>query len=402
MREITIDTPQWAEKFLHPARYKGLKGGRGSGKSHTFAENLIEDSIMHPNEAYVCIREVQKSLKFSAKRLLESKIRKFNAADLFHITDKEIRRKGGDGIIIFQGMQDHTADSIKSLEGFRIAWCEEAQNLSSRSLKLLRPTMRGTASGMDSEMWFSWNPDQPTDPVDAFFAANPPDGICEHVNFDRNPLFPDNLRLEMEYDRRVDPESYAHIWLGGYNNKSHTQVLHGKWCVDEFEPMFDWDGPYFGADWGFSVDPTTLLKMWIYEKKLFIEHELYKVGLELSDTGAAFKTIEGADKHVIRADSARPETINHVRKEGLNIVGAKKGAGSVEDGVAFLRSFEKIVIHPRCKHAETEARLWSYKTDRLTGDIKPDIIDAHNHIWDAARYGLEPLIKQSGGGFITI
>lgn len=396
--EIDILTPDWGLPFLGYKKYKGLKGGRGSGKSHFFGEAMIEDSIMDANAAYVCIREVQKSLQFSSKRLLEDKIYKFGVSHLFHITDKMIRRRGGDGLIIFQGMQDHTADSIKSLEGFKIAWVEEAQNLSKRSLSLLRPTLRRE----DSELWFSWNPDQPTDPVDAFFAGNPPDSVCAHINFDRNPLFPETLRKEMEYDRRVDPQSYEHIWLGDYNNKKHTQVLHGKWCVEEFEPMLDWDGPYFGADWGFSVDPTTLVKLWINDKTLFVEYELYKVGLEISDTPAAFRTIDGAADHVIRADSARPETISHVRRSGLNVIAAKKGAGSVEDGVAFLRHFERIVIHPRCKHAETEARLWSHKTDRLTGDIKPDIIDAHNHIWDAVRYALEPLISQTGGGFITI
>lgn len=354
---------------------------------------------MDKDAPYVCIREVQKSLQYSSKRLIESKIKKFKAEHLFIVQDQVIRRRGGDGIIIFQGMNDHTADSIKSLEGFKVAMVEEAQNLSARSLKLLRPTLRRE----DSELWFAWNPDQPTDPVDALFMGEqPPDSICTHVNYDQNPWFPESLRAEMEYDRRVDPDAYEHVWLGGYNNKKHTQVLHGKWCIDEFLPVLGWDGPYFGADWGFSNDPTTLVKLWIYDNKLYVEYEFYKVGLEITDTPAAFKTIPDASNHTIRADSARPETISHVRRAGLNIVAAKKGAGSVEDGIAFLRGFEKIIIHPRCVHAATEARLYSYKTDRLTGDIKPDIIDQHNHCWDAVRYALEPIMKQSGGGFITI
>lgn len=396
--EITIDTPEWGLPFLDHKKYKGLKGGRGSGKSHFFGEALIEDAIINPDAAYVCIREVQKSLQFSSKRLLEDKIHKFGVDHLFHITDKLIRRRGGDGLIIFQGMSDHTADSIKSLEGFKIAWVEEAQNLSARSLKLLRPTLRRE----DSEFWFSWNPDQPTDPVDAFFTALPPDSVCAHINYDQNPHFPETLKMEMEYDRRVDPDAYAHIWLGDYNNKKHTQVLHGKWCIDEFTPDDGWDGPYFGADWGFSNDPTTLIKSWIHDNRLYVEHEFYKVGLEITETPAAFRTIEGAADHVIRADNSRPETISHVRRAGLNIVAAQKGAGSVEDGIAFLRGFEKIIIHPRCVHTATEARLYSHKTDRLTGDIKPDIIDAHNHCWDGIRYSLEPIMKNKGGGFLVL
>lgn len=397
--ELKIDTPPWGEPYLNHTRYKGLRGGRGSAKSHFFAELLVEDSVIDKDAPYVCIREVQKSLQFSAKRLIENKIHKFGVGHLFHITDKFIRRKGGEGIIIFQGMSDHTADSIKSLEGFKVAWVEEAQNLSTRSLKLLRPTLRRE----DSELWFSWNPDQPTDPVDALFMGErPPESVVAHVNYDQNPWFPDSLRAEMEYDRRVDPDAYAHVWLGEYNNKKHTQVLHGKWCIDEFMPTIGWDGPYFGADWGFSTDPTTLVKCWIYDNRLYIEHEFYKVGLEITETPAAFKTIPDAENYVIRADSARPETISHVRRAGLNIMAAQKGAGSVADGIAFLRGFEKIIIHPRCTHAATEARLYSHKTDRLTGDIKPDIIDAHNNCWDAVRYAIEPVMKNKGGGFLVL
>lgn len=399
--EIDIATPDWGVPFLEPMRYKGLKGGRGSGKSHFFAELAVEESIMYPDLAFVCIREVQKSLQFSAKRLLESKIKKLGVSDYFDITDKEIRRRSGDGIFIFQGMQDHTADSIKSLEGFDRAWCEEAQRLSQRSLKLLRPTIRKPGS----ELWFSWNPDQPTDPVDAFLAGPdaPPDSLVDHVNYDRNPFLPDTLRKEMEYDRRVNPEAYEHIWLGGYNKKQNAQVLGGKWVVDEFEPEASWDGPYYGADWGFSTDPTTLIKLWINGNFLMIEHELYKVGLELTDIPEAFKTIPGAELHKIRADSSRPETISLVKNSGLDIEAAKKGPGSVEDGIAFLRSFEKIIIHERCQNTINEARLYSYKIDRLSGDVLAEIVDKNNHCWDAVRYALEPIMKQSNaGGFLVI
>jgi phage terminase large subunit len=146
-----------------PARYKGAYGGRGSGKSHDRAEALIEDAICIPGLRAACIREVQKSLKESAYRLLCDKIEDFGLkeADGFKILNTEIRTPG-DGIIIFQGMQDHTAESIKSLEGFNRAWVEEAQTLSARSLQLLRPTIRAE----DSEIWFTWNPRRKNDPID--------------------------------------------------------------------------------------------------------------------------------------------------------------------------------------------------------------------------------------------
>ncbi|MCK4957781.1 MAG: phage terminase large subunit, partial [Planctomycetes bacterium] len=147
---LDIPTPRWAVPLLAPKRLKGAKGGRSSGKSHFYAEAMVERLFMEGNTQAVCIREVQKSLKFSAKKLIENKIRKLKLSHLFEITINEIRRLGRDpatgeayvGIIIFQGMQDHTAESIKSLEDFDLAWCEEAQSLSAFSLELLEPTIR--------------------------------------------------------------------------------------------------------------------------------------------------------------------------------------------------------------------------------------------------------------------
>ena len=164
---LTIETPRWALPLLEPARYKAAKGGRGSGKSHFFAELAVEDMLQDPDLPFVCIREVQKSLQFSAKRLIESKISKMGVSSSFRITKTFIERVGGEGVFLFQGMQDHTADTIKSLEGFKRAWVEEAQSLSAKSLKLLRPTIRENGS----QLWFSWNPDQPEDAVDNFFCG---------------------------------------------------------------------------------------------------------------------------------------------------------------------------------------------------------------------------------------
>lgn len=175
--------------------------------------------VADPSCSVVCIREIQKSLEFSAKRLVETKIRALGVASLFDITKTEIRRRGGTGIMIFQGMQDHTADSIKSLEGFRIAWVEEAQSLSARSLELLRPTIRAEGS----EIWFSWNPYLPSDPVDEFFASGRPDAVLVRVNWNDNPFLPDTLRQEMENDleqakRTGDMATFRHVWEGAYRD----------------------------------------------------------------------------------------------------------------------------------------------------------------------------------------
>lgn len=390
MTKLQLPTPRWSLPLLEPSRYKGAKGGRGSGKSHFFAEMLVEEHVANADLQSVCIREIQKSLKFSAKKLVESKIQDMGVSHLFEVTLTEIRRNGGQGLIIFQGMQDHTADSIKSLEGFDRAWVEEAQSISSRSLELLTPTIRKDGS----EIWFSWNPDQPDDAVEQLFADNP-SAVLVHVNYTDNPWCPDVLREQAEWQRKRDYEKFAHIWLGGFNTKSDAQVFAGRWRVDEFEPGDNWDGPYQGLDFGFSMDPTALVRCWIHDGKLWIEYDAGDVGLELDDTPRfMMERIPKVERYVTRADSARPESISYLARHGLHRVEAvDKWSGSIEDGVEHLKTYDEIVIHARCLAMQEEARLYSYKVDRRTGDILPKLEDAHNHRWDAVRYALAPLIQ---------
>ena len=214
--ELVLETPRVFEPLLGRSRYKGIHGGRGSGKSHFFAELLIERQLTERADA-VCIRENQKSLDQSVKKLLEHKIQQMNAGSYFEVQDSKIKTHLG-SVTIFQGMQNHTADSIKSLEGYKIAWVEEAQTLSQKSLDMLRPTLRAE----DSELWFSWNPRKETDPVDSLLRGDepPPGSIVVQANYQDNPHFPNVLRVEMEYDQRRDPDKYIHVWLGEYERNS--------------------------------------------------------------------------------------------------------------------------------------------------------------------------------------
>lgn len=210
---------------MEPSRYKGAYGGRGSGKSHCFAEMAIEDALRWPGDAgeglrLLSFREVQKSLKESAKFLLESKLNKFGLGEAqgFKVFSSEIRTPG-DGVIVFSGMQDHTADSVKSYEGFHRAWGEETQTISSHSLSLLRPTIRweDTQRGLESQLWFGWNPRRKTDPVDRMFRLNPgPNMISVKANYSDNPWFPRVLEEERLDCLKNNPEEYSHIWEGDY------------------------------------------------------------------------------------------------------------------------------------------------------------------------------------------
>lgn len=382
---LQIQTPRKFVPLLGSARYKGAYGGRGSGKSHFFAEMLVERALMQPGFRAACVREVQKSLKNSVKLLVEDKIRKLGVQSSFDILEAEVRTPGG-GVIIFQGMQNHTADSIKSLEGFDVAWVEEAQSLSQRSLDLLRPTIRKPGS----ELWFSWNPGKPTDPVDVLLRGeNPPaDSVVIEANWNDNPFLPAELRADLEDDRRRDPDKFLHVWQGAYSLNSEARVFR-NWKIEEFEAPAD-AVHRFGADWGFAVDPTVLVRCHIDGRKLYVDAEAWQVGCEIDRTPALFDTIPGSRKFLIRADSARPETVSYMKRQGFRIVEAIKGPGSIEDGVEFLRSFD-IIVHPRCKKVAEELTLFAYKVDQHTGDILPVLDDKNNHTIDALRYALEEL-----------
>lgn len=360
-----------------------MHGGRGSGKSHFFAELLLEEHIAGKQDS-VCLREVQKSLEFSVKKLLEHKIESMNCGGYFEVQDKRILARQG-GVIIFEGLQNHTAESIKSLEKFKRAWVEEAQSLSQRSLDILRPTIREE----DSELWFSWNPNLPTDPIDILLRGPnpPPHSVVVEVNYQDNPWFPKVLQDEMEYDRKRDPEKYAHVWLGGYQQHSEGRVFK-NWTVEDFDRPLG-TVHRLGADWGYSVDPSVMVRCSIDGNRLYVDYEAYRIGCEIVNLPDLFMAIPEAEKWPSAADSSRPETISHMRSHGFpKMQSAIKGAKSLEEGVAFLQSYD-IVVHPRCVHVIDELTHYRYKTDPLTNQILPLLEDKDNHCIDALRYACE-------------
>ncbi|NNI26662.1 PBSX family phage terminase large subunit, partial [Pasteurella multocida] len=205
--------------------------------------------------------------------------------------------------------------------------------------------------------------------------------------------------------KRLDDATYRWIWEGAYLEASEAQIFNGKYEELEFKPNQDFNGPYFGLDFGFAKDPTAAVKCWVFDNNLYIEHEAGKTGLELDHTAGFLKErVPDIEKYILRADSARPESISYLKRNGVpRIEGVKKWSGSVEDGIEHIKSYRKIYIHPRCKETLREFRLYSYKTDRLTGDVLPTVLDEHNHYIDAIRYALNPLIqsKNAAGIFFS-
>lgn len=373
--------------LLTAARYKGAHGGRGGAKSHFFAEQIIKKCAIEKHKV-VCLREVQKTLAQSVKALLESKIEKFKLGHKFRITREAIYPSTG-GLVSFNGMQNHTAESIKSLEGFDIAWFEEAQSCSQRSLDLLRPTIREE----NSELWFSWNPRYPTDPIDVLLRSGelPPGAVVIQSNYKDNPYFPEVLRKEMEYDQRRDSEKYEHIWLGAYEQHAEARVFK-NFRIEEFETPED-TFFYYGCDWGFSIDPSVMVRCWVNDRTLYVDREVYEIGVEIDHLPAFFDKLDNAKARewISTADSARPETISYMQRHGYpRMDAAVKGKDSVKEGVIFLQGFD-IVIHPRCVQTATEFRLYSYKKDKLTDKVTPLLEDKKNHVIDSIRYAIEKL-----------
>ncbi len=391
-----IQLPKYAGPLRDPHRYKVLYGGRAAARSWTFARLGLLEAAQLPIR-FLCCREIQNSIRDSVHRLLTDQIDLLQLPG-FRVLEKEIRHTVTGSLFVFEGLR-YNVNRIKSYEGIERAWVEEAEKVSDISWRTLIPTIRRPGS----EIWVSFNPDQDDDPTYKRFVTNsPPDSLVIKVGWEDNPWFPEELRREMEYDYKVDPEAAANTWGGETRADTDAQILHGKWRVEAFEPREDWDGPYQGADWGFSAHPTVLIKVWIGENRLWIEHEAYGLGVDVGyATSRLFDTIPFARDTLIRADNARPETISSMRNGGAdgggwqawNIRSADKWPGSVEDGIQHLRGYEEIIIHPRCKHAIDEARHYSYKVDRLTGDVLREIVKKHDHIWDAVRYALAPVIR---------
>lgn len=384
-KTLTLNIPaELAPLYTTDKRYVVIYGGRGSGKSWGVADFLLLKGYAEVKRV-VCAREVQLSIRDSVHKLLADRIKVLGLSAFYTVTDKMI--KGANGTeFIFKGMYRNTND-IKSTEGIDYFWIEEAQSVSRASLEVVIPTVRKEGS----QIIFTYNPEGERDPVHLDFTlAQRDDCLKIRMNYTENPFFPEVLKQEMLYDKRVNYEKYLHVWEGECKTISEACVFKGKYTEQHFDTPED-KQLFYGGDWGFSNDPIAVIRFFIDGNILYIDHEAGGVGVEIVNTPALFDTVPRIREHIITADSARPELISYMNSQGFQVRSSKKGKGSVEEGIEFLRSFEKIIIHPRCKRTLDEFKYYSYKVDRLTGDILPVLVDANNHYIDALRYGSEGL-----------
>ena len=391
LRECRIQFPEKVVPVLFgKGRLKVLHGGRGGAKSWAFARYLVIRAAREKLRI-LCAREIQNSIKDSVYRLLVDQIYALGLQAHFIIRADSIIGRHTGAEFIFKGLRQNISE-VKSLEGIDICWVEEAEKVSLNSWDILTPTIRKE----NSEIIVSFNPEDENSATDQMFLGKngpPPDTLIAELNYPDNPWFPEVLRKEMEYCRRVDPDKYNHVWLGKTKKYGEACIFASKVFVEAFDDPTEDQQMYYGMDFGFSAAPTSLHAYFIKDNKLYVWQEAYGHGVEITELPAFVRSVPGTDKWKIRADSERPDTISYLRNEGFDIQGAEKGKGSVEDGIQFIRSFEAIVIHPRCRGALDDYRNYRWKQDKSTNEVLPIPLDKSNHACDDGRYALEPYIK---------
>ena len=388
--------------------YRTAWGGRGSGKTRTFAVMAAIKGYMYAEQGIsgviLCGREFMNTLADSSMEEIKQAIREVPFLnDYYEMGENYIRSKNRKIEFLFIGLR-YNLDSIKSKARILLCWVDEAESVSQAAWDKLEPTSRGID---EAEIWVVWNPEKKGSPCDIKFRHEQifdPDtgeliGVGAEVNWRDNPKFPKILDRQRRIAlKNLAPEKYNWIWEGGYNENSESQIFANKYVVQEFAPdPYYWDGPYQGLDFGFANDPSAFVRCWIHANCLYIEVDCGGLEIETDHLYGFIKHYcDKMDDVTTRADNARPESISALKRKGMRVVACEKGKGSVEDGIAFIRSFEKVIIHPRAKNAKNEFDNYSYKVDRLTGEVLPIIVDKHNHWIDALRYALEPIMKGRG------
>lgn len=397
---LDIPTARAFLPLIPPKRHKFAKGGRASAKSHFFGGSLIERCLYTPTRA-LCIREHQTTLRNSVKQLLEDKIKAYGVEHKFRCLNNSIEGPNN-SLINFIGMKNHTAESVKSFESYNIAWLEEAQSISQHSLDILLPTIRADAS----EIWASWNTRHKKDPIDKFAEANKKD--TKHFSYIQvtwrdNPWLSKVSLQDIIRDSKRDRDRYLHIWEGHYDKKSGRKVFKNYRVgeLNEFDP--DAMGPCeetYGADFGFSNDPSGIVRLKVNRKKriIYVMDEWFGYNVEIVHLAKHFLSVYPNPQSVpCTADSARPETISHLKKNGLPLIrAAKKGPNSVLEGVEFIRNYD-VIIHPKCQTTLDEFDGYAWKVDEKTDEVLSELEDEDNHAIDSVRYALEHIRRPQAG-----
>jgi phage terminase large subunit len=379
-----------------PSSFKVAEGGRGGGKSYTYAIMCCILAIKSKKKI-LCVRQFESSLSESVYPLIQEMANKYFSGKFTFYKDRIETSNGSK--IIFSGL-DRNIGSIKSIPNIDICWIEEGSYIKASAWDILVPTIM---RNRNAEIWVSMNFDNEDDIIFREFfdketlkPLDRKDTLYCHINYYDNPFISEKLIELAHRMRKNDYDKYLHIYEGGLNKVSEAQILSGKWFVDNFKTP-DNVVFYHGLDFGFSIDPNVWSRCFIIGRDLYIDKAEYSYKTDYEELIKRMEKLPWKTWKTWKtyADSARPEGAYYLHKKGYE-VSSVGGKSSIEAGIEFLRSFDKIIIHESLKELINEAKNWKYKIDPRTGDITPIIIDKHNHGWDSIRYALKKLIAGNG------
>lgn len=369
--------PKVLELVEAQARHKVIYGGRGKGASWSIARVMLLQGMSEPM-FIPCVREYQRSIQYSVKKLLDDTIEMLGWSWWYKSTKNEIVGRNGTKFVFF-GMQDFTADRLKSLEGADACWVAEAQTFSRRSISILRPTIRKEGS----VIWWDFNPRYDTDPVyQDFILSRRRNSAVLELNWKDNPWFTETMREEMEEDYHQDEEEADHVWGGKTANLKDSIIR--KWDCVTHAPEFPPRG--LGLDFGFANDPAALVRCWVRKRELWVQELFYRGGMTNQDIGYVMREEHEIDRNqIIRADSAEPKSIAEIRAQGFTCIAGEKGPDYKRAAAMWIRGRTLHIVgdSPNCQR---EFPQWKWDKDRF-GNTLPRPADGNDHTVDAFIYG---------------
>jgi PBSX family phage terminase large subunit len=395
-----------------------LKGGRGSTKSSFTPEEIVLGMIQDRNANAIAFRKVSRTIRDSIQGSFNWAIDELGLTSEFDSISSpaEITYKSTGQKIILRGLDEpRKLKSIRLRHGyFKYLWFEEADEFNGdgeiRSVE--QSILRGGKKFIE---FFTYNPPKnPKHWINKMAELDQDSKFIHHSTYLDIPRewLGDKFFQKAERLKENNYEAYAHEYLGKAIGNPEEIVFSGKYEVRDFETPdlkeVEQNRFFFGADWGFANDPTVLIRCFIKDDCLWIDYEAYGLQIEIDHIGKSiFDKIPESRNWIIEADSARPETISNVKRQGFRVNSVEKWKGSVEDGIEYLKSFKKIIIHPRCKRIVQEFEIYSYKVDKNTKEILPQIDDKKDRLRvhgdkmgikddgiDSLRYALSKYIKR--------
>lgn len=421
-----IEIPASFRQLYQPARYKAFPGGRGSGKSWGVAQYIIVTGLQRRRQI-MAGRHLRADVSMTVKRTLEGAIRRLGLWGIYEPGRDWINCPYNGTRIDYVGPGDRP-DALKSAEDYDLIWIDEANELTQLAIDIIDPTMRRD----DAELIFSWNRFATSDPIDnmffggeesvdsdkltkAFIEHAPAGSRYAFTTYMDNPWCTDVIRNRALEMREKHPSKYHWIY-GGQPITNLEALVFPDYQIKDMDKLVPEDSvPRLGADWGFT-DPACIVECHIIGDVLYIKHEAWKRGCSIDELPSLFYGTDQSDQkrwyninnhkgiktvrdgYKIIADSSKPDMIRYLKDRKFNIVAAKKGSGSVAEGIEFVRGYN-IVIHPRCENVIDEIKCYRYKEDKKTGDILPELEDKNNHTIDSIRYAVESVRR---GGRATV